>query len=265
MHRRTLAALAAALFLPMGAAAAERMTDEQVKKLIQDIDDGYQTWKKDLEKSNIDDAVIKSAEQTVSIKDFLKDFEKAVDVTKERFRPEYAAGPEVLALLRRGSDVELRNRRQGQTGRSTWGALGAKLDSLAQAYKVAWPVESMNVQPARLNDAELAAKVGQMENAAKQLKGEADKAAKANKSVDKATRESLKGSIQQIGAGAKEVRTRIEGDRPAAVEVGQLLTQTAKVRETLTRLSLPCATGPAWRGVDSGADALARAFDLPKP
>ena len=37
MCRRILATLAAALLLPMGAAAAERMTDEQVKRLIQDI------------------------------------------------------------------------------------------------------------------------------------------------------------------------------------------------------------------------------------
>ena len=37
MCRRTLATLAAVLLLPMGAAGAERMTDEQVKKLIQDI------------------------------------------------------------------------------------------------------------------------------------------------------------------------------------------------------------------------------------
>ena len=64
---------------------------------------------------------------------------------------------------------------------------------------------------------------------------------------------------------AKEVRERIKDDRPAAVEVGQLLTQTAKVRERLTRLSLPCAEGPSWRGVESGADAVARAFGLPKP
>ena len=265
MCRRTLATLAAVLLLPMGAAGAERMTDEQVKTLIRDIDDSYQTWKKDLEKANLDDAVIRSADQTINVKDFLKDFDKAVEVLKDRFKSEYSAGPEVLALLRRGSDVELRHRHQGETGRSTWGALGAKLGSLAHAYEVPWPIESMNVQPARLNDGELAARVEQMEKAAKQLEHEADKAAKANKSIDKATRESLKDSIQRIEPMAKEVRERVKDERPAAVEVGQLLTQTTKVRETLVSLSLPCAEGPGWRGVESGADALAKAFDLPKP
>src|SRR5262249_22519546 len=153
----------------------------------------YKTWKEDLEKRNLDDAVITSAERTVKVKDFLKDFDKAIDTFKDRFKNDYAASPEALALLRRGSDVELRNKRQGLTPASAWSALSAKLDALAHAYGVPFPVESMNVLAARLNDGELAAKVEQMEPAAKQLQRDTEKAAKADKSIDKPTRESLKG------------------------------------------------------------------------
>ena len=60
----------------------------QVKKLVEDIDAGYDTWKQGLEKKNLDDAVITSAERTVKVKDFLKDFEKAIDVLKDRFKPD---------------------------------------------------------------------------------------------------------------------------------------------------------------------------------
>jgi ABC-type transporter Mla subunit MlaD len=121
----------------------------------------------------------------------------------------------------------------------------------------------MTVQSARLNDGELAGKVELMEKAAKQLQSETDNAAKANKSIDKTTRGSLKTSIQQLEQTAKEVRSRIKDDRPASVEVGQLLSQTTKLKETLSKLSLPSA--PAWQGIESGNEALARAFDLPKP
>jgi hypothetical protein len=261
-YRRIPAVLVLALGLPVGAAAAERMTDEQVKKLIEDIDGSYKTWKETLEKSNLDDAVITSAERTVKVKDFLKDFEKAIDVLEDRFQPSYAASPEVLALLRRGSDVELRNRRQGRTPDSAWAVLGTKLGALSQAYGIAFPVESMNVLPARLNDAELAGKVEQMEKAAKRLQGDTDKAAKANKSIDKATRESLKASIQQIEQKTRDVRSRIKDDRPASLEVGQLLSQAGQAKETLTRLSL---LTPSWQGIEPGVAALARAYDLPKP
>ena len=265
MYRRIAATLAVALVLPVVAAGAERMTDEQVKKLIEDIDDGYRTWRQDLEKEKLDDAVIRSAERTINVKDFLKDFDQDIDQLKDRFTPSYAASPEVISLLRRGSDVELRNRRQNLTPRSAWTTLSAKLASLAGAYALRFPVENMNAQGARLNDGELATRVQQAEKAFKQLRGDTDKAAKANKAIDKATRESLKGSIRQLGQSAKEVRTRIKEARPASVEAGQLLSQTGKVKETLTRLSLPSAAGPSWRGIESGAAALARAFDLPKP
>lgn len=262
--QRSWAILAAVLALPLGAAGAERMTDEQVKKLVLDIDGGYETWKKDLEKQNLDDAVITSAERTVKVKDFLKDFDKAIDTLKDRFKPDYAASLEVMALLRRGSDVELRNRRQGQAPSSAWTALASKLGALAHAYGVPWPVESMSVQASRLNDVELANKVEGMEKAAKLLQSETEKAAKANKSIDKATRESVKDSIRQLEAKAKDVRSRLKDDRPAAVEVGQLLSQTGALKEALAKLSLFSAAAPGWSAIDSGAEALARAFDVTK-
>ena len=257
-------AVAVALALPSSAPGAERLTDEQVKKLLQDIEGGYGTWKKDLEKQNLDDAVITSAERTVKVKDFLKDFDKAIDVMKGRFETNHAASMEAMALLRRGSDVALRNRRQGLTPGSAWTALEAKLQALAQAYAVGWPVESMNVQAARLNDGELAGKVEGMESAAKQLQGDAEKAAKANKAIDKASRESLKGDIKSLGLKAKDVRARLKDDRPASVEVGQLFAQTTKVKQTLGTMSLP-ATGGSWTAIDAANEALARSFSLPRP
>ena len=264
-RHRLCAALAFVLALPLGAAGAERMTDEQVKKLIEDIDQGYETWKNDLEKRNLDEAVISSAERTVKVEEYLKDFEKAIGVLQNRFKPDYAASLEAMALLRHASDAELRNRRQGLTPASAWTALGAKLQSLAHAYGVGWPVESMSVQAARLNDAELAGKVEGMESAAKQLQGATEKAAKADKTIDKATRESLKSSIKQIEVQAKDVRSRIKDDRPASVEVGQLLSQTTTLKETLTKLSLSAAGGPGWGGIEAGTQALARSYDLQKP
>lgn len=263
--RPLCAALALALALPFAAAAAERLNDEQVKKLIQDIDQGYDAWKRGLEKENLDDAVITSAERTIKVKTFLVDFEKAIDGVKDRFNPGYAASPEVLALLRRGSDVELRNRRQGLTPSSEWPALATKLGSLAAAYAADWPVEDMNFKAARLNDGELASKAEHVARSAKLLQGESDKAAKADKSIDKAARESLKRSIQALEQKAKDVQARVKDDRPASVEVTGLLSQASDVKATLAKLSLASAGGEGWRGIQSGLEALAHAYALPRP
>jgi hypothetical protein len=261
---RWFAALCLALVVPTLAPAADRLTDEQVKKLIDDIDAGYDAWKHGLEKRNLDDAVITSAERSIDVKSFLQDFEKEIDLVKDRFQPNSAATNEVLALLRRGGDVELRNRRQGLTPSSEWTALGSKLGALAAAYRVAWPVESMNVQAARLNDGELATRVEQMEKSVKQLLKDTEKAAKADKSIDTPTRESLEVSIEELESTTKDVRSRLKDDRPASTEVAQLLSQTAKVKAMLTTHSLSSAGGAAWQGIDSATVTLALAYDLPK-
>jgi hypothetical protein len=266
MSLRALAAsLCIAAVLPTGSARAERLNDEQVQKLIEDIDKGYDTWKEDLEKRNLDDAKITTPERTIDVKSVLKDFEKAIDAVKDRFKPEYAASPEVLALLRLGSDVERYSRRPGETPSSAWTALSAKLGTLAEAYDLGWPVESIRAQAARLNDGEVASRVERMEKSAKQLEGEADKAAKADKSLDKAMREDLKTSIQGLERTAKDVRERVKDDRPATHEVGQLLSQARDVEGLITRLRLSPAGNSAWEGIESGSDTLARAYGLRRP
>jgi hypothetical protein len=161
--------------------------------------------------------------------------------------------------------VELRNRRQDQTPSSEWTALGSKLSALAAAYGVGWPIESANVQPGRLNDGELASRLDQMEKSAKQLRNEADKAAKANKAIDQATRESIKGSIEQLEKTAKDVRTRVKDDRPASTEAGQLLSQASSVHGMLSNLSLSPDGKEAWDGVEAGSQAVARAWGMPMP
>jgi hypothetical protein len=259
------AALCLVLFAPITSARAERLTDEQVKALIEDIDKGYDIWKDDLEKRNLDDAKITTPERTIDVKTVLKDFEKAIDAVKDRFKPDYAASPEVLALLRLGSDVERYSRRPGETPSSAWTALSAKLESLAEAYDLDWPVESIRAQAARLNDGEVASRIERIERSAKQLEGEADKAAKADKSLDKATREGLKTSIQDLERTAKDVRERVKDDRPAANEVGQLLSRTRDLEGMITRLRLSPGGTSAWDGIESGSDMLARAYGLRRP
>jgi hypothetical protein len=258
------AALVIALVAPR-AVAIERVTDEQVKGLIQDIAKGFDTWKADLKENHLGSALITSSAGTMSLEKFLESFGTAVDNAKDRFDPKKnAANSEVVALLRLGSDVVLQQRRQGEAPRSTWVPLSSNLQALAHAYSLPWPVESMSVQAARLPEKELANKVEQMKSSANQLWDEKEQAVKNDKAISDTTRESLKKSVEQLREMADGVHSRIEDEKPAEVEVSQLLTQVKNVKETLTKFSLFSAGG-AWRGIDSGAEALAREFALAKP
>jgi hypothetical protein len=138
------------------ARAAERVNDRMVKQVIENIDHGFDRWKDDLERRNMDDAVIRGAAGTVKVEDFLRDFERDIDTVKDRFNGNSSAGPEVTSLLRRASDVERRNRANGSAGPGAWSALSAELATLATAYGVSWPIDP-SAQAQRLTDKELAA------------------------------------------------------------------------------------------------------------
>ena len=101
-----------------------------------------------------------------------------------------------------------------------------------------------------------------MQKSAKDLRNEADKAAKANKSIDKAAREAIKGSIQEFERTTKEVQERIKNDRPASTEVGQLLSQAKSMQNSLSKLSMSQTGGEAWSGVQAGCQVLARAWGM---
>src|SRR5262245_30730202 len=111
--------------VPSWGLAADRLTDPQVTQLVESIGRGFDRWKDDLERRNLDDAVIKNAAGTIDVKKFLKDMEDAIDLVKDRLKSTYAAGPEVTALLRRASDVERRAKQDG--GGEAWKTLSGQL------------------------------------------------------------------------------------------------------------------------------------------
>ena len=150
-----VAAIALVVATAPGAAAAERLTDQQVKSLIEQVDKSYDRWKDGLEKANMDDAVIKSAAGTIDVKQFLKGFKDDISKLKDKFKPENAAVAEATAVLRKGSDVERRYKARGGAAGSEWSALSNSLGSLAAAYGGPWPIETMDVQFVRVNDKEM--------------------------------------------------------------------------------------------------------------
>ncbi len=240
--------------------AAERLSDEQVKRLMEDIDHGYDRWKDALERKNLDDAVLRSAAGTVDVRKFLEDFEDEIDTFKDRFTSNYSAGSEALALLRRGSDVERRYRTSGQTGASEWSALGANFATLAQAYGTPWPIETMDVQAGRLNDDELVTRLGDLERSTERLKDEADRAAKKDTSIERASREEMTNKFDRLEQSVKEVRSRVDGDRPSSAEVRDMLGLAADLGRSTAALPLSPQGRAAWTSIEGGCLAISRAF-----
>lgn len=254
-------AMAVALLLTGQARAAERMNDKAIEQHGKQVKEGFDIWKHALERRNLDDAVIRSAAGTIDVKEFLKAFEKDIETFNDRFRKSKSAGSEATALLRRASDVERRVREQG--GISTpaeWAALASQCKSLAAAYGVAFPIESMEVSANRLSDEDMAAQLELMRDRAKRVRGPADDAAKKAAGMDKAARETIKLELDSVARLAGGVAAKIKSGEAASVQVSQLLAVAHSVRGKLEALNLPQAARNDWSTVDRAAMFVARAF-----
>ncbi|MCX6550011.1 MAG: hypothetical protein NTY02_03205 [Acidobacteria bacterium] len=241
--------------------AAGRLNDKAVEQQGKQIKAGFETWKKALEKKNLDDAVIRGAAGTIEVKEFLKNFERDISTFNERFQSTKSAGPEALTLLRRASDVERRaSSQQGSAVPSEWQAFSRQCAVLAGAYGVVWPIEAMDATASRLGDKEVAGHIEQIGQLAKRVKGPADDAAKKSTTVDKAARETMKLEFESVARLAGEAANKVKSGSPVSAEVSQLLAVTSSVHGKIATLSLPQAAANDWSGVDRAAAIVAGAF-----
>lgn len=246
--------------LPVTSAAAERLSDKQVKATVENIDRGFDTWKESLERRNLDDAVIRNAAGTIDVGRFLDDFEKEIHQVKDRLKPDYAANPEVTGLLRRASDVE--RRAQASSPQAEWQAMAAQFSALASAYGTSFPLPTVDAAAARLTDRELASRISDIEQQAKRLSGEADKALKQAKASD-AERNKVKQASQALAASAKQTASMAKSGTVNSTQAASLLAAAGSAKGLLGGLSLSPGGAAALSGLNGNAGAVAKAFGLP--
>ena len=241
------------------ALAADRLSDPQVTQLVQNIDRQFDQWKDDLERRNLDDAVIKSAAGTIDVRKFLDSMEKDIDLVKERLKPTYGAGPEVTGLLRRASDVE--RRYQTQPSGEAWKALSAQLANLASAYGLGWPVDA-NASGEHKMDGELAAEVKQLASASDKLR-EGGLRAMATAKRPKTERDQAEAMMKQLKQAASQLESNLKNHRAVAADASRVL--------ELSRQALKFANGAgplapdasaAQRAVESAMKSVSVAFGI---
>lgn len=245
--------------------AAERLTDKQLEQVVKNIDQGFDRWKDDLERRNVDDAVIRSASGTIKVEEFLRDFERDIDTLKDRFEGTYAAGPEVTALLRRASDVERRNQANSSDGGTAWKTLSGQFAAMAAAYGVSWPMPASAVAQ-RLNDRELAGRMNQAASAADKLRSPMKNAAGKNPSLAKPAVASAENDLKALKDAAKQLENGLKGGRATAADATRVLELAAKSRTFAQGVGPMAVAGTAQLNtLDGSMQALARAYNVSWP
>jgi hypothetical protein len=215
---RTVGALAGVLVLAasgLPAQTTERLSDKDVKGLIESVDQARDRFEDQLD-GKVKDGVVRSETGEVNVSASLDDFQEGLERLKSRFTDNYAASAEVEAVLRRGKKIDEMMKAQpaGLKGASEWGRLTTELQQLAAAYGANFPLpEGAPVR--RFNDAEVAASVGAVATQAEQIKS----AANADKTMAKPDKQAFVADVEALIKQAKTLQSRLKDGKPASAEL----------------------------------------------
>jgi hypothetical protein len=261
---KAMATILLALSAASTALAADRLTDRDVKSLVDRIDEGRDRFEDALD-DQTKHSIIRSPSGELNVEHFLDDFHKSIDRLHERLKSDYAASPEVAAVLRQGSAIERHFREQpaGRKGDSEWTRLATDLKSLADAYGAEFPLAETAVVR-RMGDGEVAAAADGVARTAQNLKKSLESDLKKDASIDKPSRDAIVREADQLAASAKTVRDRVRDGKPSSSEVGQLLTGAVKIGAFINGHHVPSAAA-AWTAIGSSLQGVASAHRLTWP
>ncbi len=217
-RRFSLCCLAAALLaLPAAGAAQERLTDKQVKQLLEDLDNTRDRFEDQLDGS-LKRATLRGPGGEVTVETYLQDLQDNVKKLKDRFGSDSTASTEAQTVLRQASAIQgFLQTRPGVKGTEEWQRMGSVLTRLAPAFGTTFPMpEGATVR--RYNDAEVAATAEAVSKGADEFY----KAASQDKTLSKAEKQALKADTDAMKKAGKSLQDLAKSGRPSAATVQAL-------------------------------------------
>jgi hypothetical protein len=259
--RKLHAVLLATVLIASPAAAAERLTDKDVKDLVGKIDYSRDRFEDALD-GDFKGSVLRSPTGEVKVESFLDDFQARVKNLDERLKGDYAASKEVETVLRQGTAIDRYFRQQpaGTKGESEWNRLASELKTLAGAYGTDFPTpDAATVR--RIGDKELATTLEEVSKSADRLKKSLDTDLKQDVNVAQTVRESIVTAADLLSKDAKKLRDRVKDGKPSTAEAGQLIAQGAKVQAFVSSRQAPAVTSE-WSGTNDRLQQVASAYGI---
>ncbi len=253
-----LAVLAAAIALSPSAAQADRLTDKEVKALLETVDKSRDRFEDQLD-GKLKDSIVRGPQGEVKVNRYLDDLQENVKDLRERYTGGYAASAEVATLLKQGSSIHrfMKSQGPGLKGASEWDHLAGDLTKLAEAYGTTFPMEG-DAPVRRVSDQEAASAA---ENIAKQSDA-LKKAFNSDKTLAKPDKDKIKGALDLFKKQAGTLKSRLSEGKPATAEMSQLNSSSAAIVEFASSRQLPAAASAPWSAIQGGMVTLRQAFGV---
>jgi hypothetical protein len=244
--------------------ASDRLTDRDVKTLVDRIEKGRDTFDDALD-DKLKHSIVRGPNGEVNVDAFLNDFQKNIDRLEERLKPDYAASAEAGTLLRQATVIDAFFRQQppGTRGESEWNRLATDMRALAKAYGADFPLAD-KAPVRRIGDHELASAIDNVAHTAEQLKKSLDNDLKKDAAMDKDARRGVVNAADQLAKDAKALRDRVKDGEPSSAEADGVLAGAAKLQTFISSHQVPSAAS-VWSNAAEPLQMLAAAYSSPWP
>jgi len=259
IHARTVL-LAGALALwsmpALAQARPERLSDKDVKALIEQVDEGRDKFEGNLD-GKFKDSTLRGPTGEVKVSGALQDYQDSTKKLKDRFTADYSASTEVATILKQSTAIDrfMQSAASTMKGRNEWDRQVMFLKQLAGAYGAAFPLPDGAVVR-RMNDKETAGEADAIAKAADRFKSDLDK----DTTLAKADRDAAKKDVDLLVKQAKAVKSRTGDGNQATAEVRQLAEQMAKLEGFVG--AHPSIVKTNWNAAQTSFGRVQQAFGL---
>jgi hypothetical protein len=237
-------------------AGPERLSDRDVRTLIDQVDAGRDKFEGNLD-GQFKGSTVRGLSGETKVSGALQDYQDNTQKLKDRFTQDYAAGAEVATVLKQSTAIDtfMQNSPSDMKGRTEWDSQTTNLKHLADAYGTSFPFPD-GATVRRMNDKETAASAAAIGSAADRFKSDLDK----DKTVAKPDKDAAKKDLEVLIKQADAVKSRTSDGKPATGEVRQLVEQVAKLQTFVGAHPIPTMTN--WQAVQTSLGKLQQAFGL---
>ena len=237
-------------------ARPERLSDKDVKKLIDQVDEGRDKFEGNLD-GKFKGSTLRGPNGEVKVSGALQDYQDNTQKLKDRFTPDYSASAEVMTVLKQSTAIDafMQGAASAMKGRSEWDRQTTYLKQLAASYGTTFPLPD-GATVRRMNDKETAGTAEAIASAAGRFKSDLDKATTLAKPDKDAAKKDAELLIKQANA----VKSRTSDGKLATGEMRQLADQVAKLQTFVDGHPIPTMTN--WQAVQSSLGKLQQAFGL---
>ncbi len=260
LDRPALVILGAAVMFAATASAqsADRLTDKDVKALLEAVDNGRDRFEDQLD-GKLKGSIVRGPAGEVNVGKFLDDLQENTGNLKERFNEKYAASAEAATVLRQASTIQrfMKEQPPGFKGASEWDHFAGTLTRLASAYGTTFPTDQ-NAPVRRINDSEAAAAAEELAKQIDQFKNALNK----EKTLPKPAKDALKGDADIAKNIAKTLKSRLNDSDPSTAQARDLFGALRKLEDATKGQNLSPATLSALGAMRGPLATLNQAFGV---